>query len=244
MRACGAAFLVSVVLGLLFLAQSASCEEAAAGAQWKRSLSVGFSMTDGNSKTLLLTEGMSAEMESGHHLLRLTLDGTYGEADGEKNAQNGKVGANWKRTLDRVYGYLDASLLSDDMAEIDYRALAGPGFGYYLVKNDLTKLGADIGAAYVMERTGNASDDYLTVRFGERLDHTLSKTATLWESLEYLPRVDDFQDYLLNAEAGVQAALTTKLNLRLVGQMKYDSTPAPEQKKLDTTVTTALNVNF
>jgi putative salt-induced outer membrane protein YdiY len=92
--------------------------------------------------------------------------------------------------------------------------------------------------------TGDLTDNYLSIRFGQHYDYKLSETAMLWQSLEFLPRADDFENYLFNAEAGVEAALTAMLNLRFVLQDRYNSEPPPGLEKNDVAVITALVFKF
>ena len=44
--------------------------------------------------------------------------------------------------------------------------------------------------------------------------------------MEYLPEAEDFDNYLLTAEVGIEAAVSTRVSLRVVLQDKYDNTPA------------------
>ena len=77
------------------------------------------------------------------------------------------------------------------------------------------------------EKVDGASNDYLALRFAERYSCQATKTAKLVQSLEYLPEAEDFDNYLLTGEIGVEAVLSERMNLRVVVQDKYDSTPAP-----------------
>ena len=76
------------------------------------------------------------------------------------------------------------------------------------------------------EKVDGANNDYLALRFAERYSCQATKTAKLVQSLEYVPEAEDFDNYLLTGEIGVEAAMSERLNLRVVVQDKYDSTPA------------------
>ena len=141
---------------------------------------------------------------------------------------------------ERLYGYFDLSYFYDEIGDIDYRITASPGLGYFLVKDAVQSFALETGPSYIWEKVGGVEDDYLGVRFFEKYERKLSDTAKVWESVEYLPRLDDFDDYLLSAEIGVEAAMNSSLSLRLVIVDKYDSTPAPEKKENDVTVTGSL----
>lgn len=239
----------AAVCCLMVVAAAVMAQEAKL-AGFKNTLSLGMTLTDGNSDTLLangslLSEGEKESLGS----FRAGLEGNYGEStvDGEKDktVDNAKLFGNVKKTLSpRTFGYLDGSVLYDDVAEVDYRAVLSPGLGAYLVKNASTAFSLEAGPAYVWERVNEENDDYLALRFAERLTHELSKTARVWQSAEYLPKADDFSDYLLAAEVGAEAALNAHLNLRLVLQDKYDSTPGDDLEKNDLTLIAGLSVSL
>jgi putative salt-induced outer membrane protein YdiY len=219
-------------------------------AGFKTTLSLGMSLTDGNSETLqangtLLTEGEKAGLGS----VRAGIEGNYGEStvDGEedKTIDNAKLFGNVKKTISpRTFGYLDGVVLYDDVAEVDYRATLSPGLGAYLLKNERTALSVEGGPAYVWERVNEEDDDYMALRFAERLTVQLSETAKVWQSAEYLPKADDFDDYLLAAEVGAEAALNAHLSLRLVLQNKYDSTPGDDLEKNDLSLIAGISVSL
>jgi len=62
--------------------------------------------------------------------------------------------------------------------------------------------------------------------------------------LEFLPQVDKFKNYLLNAELGAEAALTKKLSLRSYIQDNYVNIPAQGHLKNDVKLIAALGYKF
>ncbi len=258
-----------MMLAAAGLAVSApAAEKKAADAAAKKdgfttALNAGLTLTDGNSETLaanasLLTEGEKKGLGS----LRAGVEGNYGEstatttttaADGttttadenEKTVDNAKVFANVRKTLSpRTFALLDGSALYDDIAEVDYRALLGPGLGIYLVKNDKRELSLEAGPSYVWEEVGGVSDDYLALRFAERYSCQATQTAKLVQALEYTPEAEDFDNYLLTFELGVEAAMNETLSLRVVVQDKYDSTPAAGAEYNDVSLIAGLGLTL
>lgn len=240
-----------IIIGLIatLIASLANAQEKKA-ASFKTTLSSGVTLTDGNSETLqangsLVTEGEKEGLGS----VRAGISGNYGESTVEEKKDttvaNAKAFANVKKTLTpKTFGSIDASILNDDVADINYRATLGPGLGAYLVKNAKTALSVEAGPSYVWEKVAGVADDYLALRFGETFSQTLSPTAKIWESVEYLPRASDFGDYLLNAEIGAEAAMTTRLSLRLVLQDKYDSTPGAGLEENDLTLIAGVSIRL
>ncbi len=213
-------------------------------------VAAGMTLTDGNSETLQANGSIVSEGErEGLGSVRFGFEANYGENvvddQSETTTENAKVFGNAKKTLSEMtFAYLDASVLYDDIARIDYQAVAGPGVGLYLVKNDTTKLSIESGLSYVWEDVTDANDDYLALRIAQRLDHNLTETAKLWQSVEYLPQAEEFGNYLLNAELGAEAALNARMSLRLVLQDKYDSDPGEGMKKNDVTLVAGISVKL
>ena len=247
---------VMLVLAMAVSASAAEkkADEAAAPKDgWTTALNAGLTMTDGNSETMAANVGLATEGEKdGLGSVIAGADFNYGEstvsstatdpATGESvvteteetTVENAKAFVNVKKTLSaKTFAYLDGSVLYDDVALIDYRATLGPGLGFYLVKNDKRQLSLEAGPSYVWEKVDGASNDYLALRFAERYSCQATKTAKLVQSLEYLPEAEDFDNYLLTAEVGVEAAMNDHLSLRIVLQDKYDSTPAPGAERND-----------
>lgn len=231
----------------------ASCAMAAEDkpvAQFKTSLSIGAALTGGNSETMnangaLVTEGEKVGLGS----VRAGLEAKYGENTvaevTETAVENARVFGNVKKTFSPLtFGYVDGSVMYDSIADVDYRATLGPGLGAYLLKDERVSLSAEGGASYVWEKVAGESDDYLALRVGERITYALGPTAKLWQSAEYLPRADDFGDYLLSAELGAESALSSRVNMKLVLQDKYDSTPAEGMKNNDVSLIAGVSVSL
>jgi putative salt-induced outer membrane protein YdiY len=239
-----------IVSGLMALGLTAAQAQEEGGGGFKHTMSLGATLTDGNSETLTanaswLSEGEKDQLGS----VRLGLEGNYGEttADGvdETTVENAKAFANAKKTLsEKTFVYTDATVTHDEIAAVDYRAILSAGPGAYLMKDDAASLFVEVGPAYVWEEVDGVSDDYLSLRVAQRYDRALSETAKVWQSLEYLPEVDDFDAYLLNAEIGVEAALNARWNIRLVAQSKYNSTPAADLEKNDLSLIAGLSLSL
>ncbi len=218
--------------------------------RFKTRLNAGVTLTEGNSKTVqanasLVTKGQKKSLGS----VRAGVEGNYGESTvddmKDRTIANVKAYVNAKKTITRMtFWSFSAEALYDEIAKIDYRFILSPGIGAYLVKNDTLSLSVDAGPAYVWQKVDGVSDDYPALRFGERFDLALSETAKCWQSLEFVPRADDFDDYFLNAEAGIEAAINSHLSLRLVIQDKYDNIPAPGKKQNDLTVIAGVGVSL
>ena len=172
---------------------------------------------------------------------KLGADWHYAENNDVKNTDSFKAFGEYRYLLsDRAYLGTNTSYLVDDITDIDYRIDLGVVAGYYLLKNKDQKLSFETGPGYVWQDQADITDDYLTLRFALRYEQQLAQRSKLWFSSIYTPAADDFSDYLLSAEAGIDTAINDHWAIRTAIRYQYDSTPAPDRQSGDTLLTVGL----
>jgi putative salt-induced outer membrane protein len=222
---------------------------------WDATASVGLTLTRGNSKTVLFTGNLQAAKKWQKNELNLGLDGVYGENNDVESAESIRGFGQFNRLFsERAFGYLRVEALHDGIANIDYRLTVSPGGGYYFLKTTNTTLRAEIGPGYIYEKIGSAtvngefkpshSKSYMTLRVAERFDHKLNDRVKIWQTAEYLPQVDQFSNYIINAEVGIETAMTKHLSQQTLLQNSYDNDPAPGRHKNDLKLIAALKYKF
>ena len=227
-----------------------AAEAAAPAPAFKTALSAGLMLTDGNSETLAANAALKTEGEKpGLGSVLAGIEANYGEStvDDVKDTtvENAKAYANAKKTLSpKTFVSLDVSALYDDVAEIDYRATVGPGLGFYVVKSEERMLSLEAGPSYVWEKVGGETADYLALRFAERHECQALPNAKLVQSLEYVPEAEDFDNYRLTGEVGVEAAMSERLGLRVVLQDKYENRPAAGKERNDLSLIAGLTIHL
>jgi len=213
---------------------------------WESSASAGLTLTKGNSDTLLLTTKLQTQRKMPVNEYKFDLDGTYGKTAGVKSTETLHGDAQWNHLFtERFFGYVRAEGLHDAIANVRYRFTVGPGLGYYLIKDKETTLAVEGGVSEVFEKLGNNDRTYTTLRLAERFEHKFTgHNARVWESVEYLPQIDKFQNYLVNAEVGVEAALAKNLSLQTYLDDNYNSEPAQGRKRNDVKLVSAIAYKF
>ncbi len=226
-------------------AQQAAAPAAAAPEppkKWETTASAGLSLASGNSDSLLVTVGLQTGRKWAKDEVSLGISGAYGESKAEGDTVTRKTqeivsgfGQYNRLFTERFYGGVRLDAMYDGIAGVDYRVKISPLAGYYLVKTPKTSLAVEVGPSVVFEQLrGQSEKTYLGVRFGERFEHKLTATTKIWESVEYVPRVDKWTEkYLITGEVGVDAGITKHVSLRAVFQDFYDSEPAPGRKNND-----------
>ncbi len=217
---------------------------------WNGSFALGLNIAKGNSDTLLFNAGVSAEKLWRTDEWHMGADGAYGINNWGHREENKSVnsihGAVDYRHLfsERFYGGAALDLLHDDISDVSYRAILSPLAGYYFIKEPETRFRGEIGPALIAEKVGGNEVQRFALRLSERFERDFSKTAKFWEQVDYLPHVDDFGNYLLLVEVGVEAALNTRLSLRVVAQDKFNSQPPTDRERNDLTLLAALVYKF
>ncbi|HEX4119162.1 MAG TPA: DUF481 domain-containing protein [Verrucomicrobiae bacterium] len=233
---------------------SAHAQTAASPAtNWQTSATVGLTLTRGNTDTTLFAFSVASERKMTNDDLKLGADIIYGTSkiQGEGNSQEtadsdrGSVQDNHSFT-DHFYGYLRVEGLHDGIADIQYRLSIGPGVGYYLIKNKTLDLSVEGGPGYITEKLGDQYENYAILRAAQALHYQISAHAKLWETLEVLPQANDLDNYILNAEIGVEAALnkSNKLALRTVLDDAYDNEPAAGRLRNDLKLIAGITYKF
>lgn len=256
-------------IGLIALATLLAMAAAASAAKkkaappeepaFKTQLNALLTLTDGNSDTLganasLVTEGEKKGLGS----VIAGIEGSYAEAgtttvdadgnerdDTEKTVENARAYADLKKTLtEMTYVSLNMSGEYDDIADVDYRFMIGPAYGVYLIKSDSQSLCVDLGLSYVWEKLAGEEDDYLAFRLGERYSLQLTENSSLVQTLEFVPKADEMDRYLLNAEVALDVAMNDRLSLRFAVQDSYNTDPAPGMDENDLSVLAGFGFKF
>lgn len=246
---------VAGLLACLALTLPALAQEKAPTIQtnppWQTSIALGLTVTDGNSESLLFTASANSTRKRERDEIILGANGGYGETtdpdtdETTKNAAFAKGFGQYNYLFtERFYAYARLDALHDDIAEVQYRFSFSPGVGYYFIKNPRTSLSGEVGPGLVHERVGGEDDTYATIRFAERFEHKFNDSVRLWQSLEFLPQIDDWNNFIINAEIGVEATLTKSLSLRVLAQDTYDNEPAEDREENDLKFITALAYKF
>jgi len=222
--------------------------------KWESVITAGATLARGNSRTFLGTLGLNTKRKWTDNEVLFGATGGYGESSVSTTA--GRVDnttdsylkgfGQWNHLFSsNFYGGLRVAGDHDDIAHLTYRVTISPLGGYYFIKQTNTFLVGEVGPSYIIEKFfGQSQSDYLALRVAERGEHKFTSGAKIWESLEFLPKVEKFENYLINAEAGVSAPIRKALSVSLILQDTYKSVPATGKLKNDLKLIAGLSYTF
>ena len=149
----------------------------------------------------------------------------------------------WTTTF---YSYENARYEKDRIAGLDYRLRLGLGGGYqWLDKFNSESTGIwsfnqEAGAAWVRnefrDKDPDAEDSFAALRYAHHLNYLPKWTSgvEIFHNLEYMPQVDDWENYLMKADIGVTTKIILDFDLLAKIEWDYNSRPSEGRKSSDT----------
>ncbi|MDA3873654.1 MAG: DUF481 domain-containing protein [Kiritimatiellae bacterium] len=214
----------------------------------------GFTLTDGNSETTLFTLGAQSKNITDNREISLLGNYAYGQTtstleDGSQedtttlDKAKAEIQVNWLLS-EKTYSFANLTAEKDKIAKIDHRIIAGPGLGYYFLRDETHTLSAEAGIVYIIENTREENDDYTAARFKQEYRWKFENGSKLWQSVEVLSELAETENYFVNAEIGIESKLNSRMGLRLVAKNTYNNAPDPDIERNDLTVISGISVNL
>jgi putative salt-induced outer membrane protein YdiY len=233
---------IAVGVGAASDARAASKEKSG----WNRHVRVGLNVTEGNKDSTQTRVDVGAKGAGEGWAGELNLQGEVGEVDSEKNRERISADASVRSDLSPK-AYLSGRLefLYDGIANLDYRVIASPSVGYYVLRGQPQWLRVEIGPAAVVEKKDGEREVYPALRAAQYYEGRLTAVSRLLQGVEYLPelRVNDGK-YLLKAFLELRAELDAQFTLHVRLESAYDSQPAEDKEEQDTTFSTSISYTF
>jgi putative salt-induced outer membrane protein YdiY len=212
---------------------------------WKSSATLGFSMTRGNSDTLLTVAKLQTQWKSRENEWLLGSDGAYGEDNSQKTREALHGYGQFNHFFNpQLYDFGRVDGLHDGIKDIRYRFTASTGLGYYLVQRTNLAFAVEAGPSLVTERQGKDDQLYGAARLASRFEYKLGPNARIWQGAELIPQIDRTDNFILNAEIGIETAIVKDVALQVYVQDNYVNQPAPDYKHNDFRLLSGLSYKF
>jgi putative salt-induced outer membrane protein len=218
---------------------------------WKSSASFGLNIARGNADASLFTGTVHSQKETDSDVYVADIIGAQGEQDDKDTGETIKTqeyvrgDGMWRHKLsEQNFAGFGVGALTDQIADLKYRVFLNPTIGRYFLKDPAKEydLFFEVGPSYIFEKQGEESNSFLAPRIASGGNWQITKTAKVFEKIEALISTDDSNDILVNATAGIEAALSTQLALVLSVTDRFDNQPVPGIERNDVLVTSALKV--
>jgi putative salt-induced outer membrane protein YdiY len=203
--------------------------------KWTGDLSAGLLLTRGDSYSDNFSLALNAMRRGEDDRITFGAAYLYGKTRSPDTGEKSVTTDNWFAQLKydyffapKWYGYGQARVEKDRIAELDLRLMAGAGVGYQWIERETLNFSTEAGLTWLFEDYSNATpkSDTIAVRLAYHVDHKLNENVALFHNLQYFPSLEDLSDYFITTDAGVRAGLTKSMFAEFKVELNYDSTPA------------------
>ncbi len=213
---------------------------------WTRQVQAGVYVAEGNrdstqTRAQISAKGVGADWES-----EFKLRGEIGQLNGTRNRERISAEFEHRKELSpRSYLSYRLEFLYDGIADLDYRVIASPSFGWYALREERQELRLEAGPAGVFEKKGDEQEAYPALRLAQYYEARVTSISRLLQGVEYIPEIRiDAGDYLIKAFVELRADLDAQLALHVRLEGDFDSSPAEGKEKQDTAFTASISYKF
>ena len=213
----------------------------------KNESEAGVVITSGNSSSQSYNLKQSTTYSEASNLLRFQARYLKTKNDGVEAAKSWSLGLRYERSLSEMWSaFLAETLESDVFAGILQRYSTDIGAKAKIIHEEGLNWSAEGGYRFTHEnKTLGGTLNYHYARLYTEVERKFnaSTSAKLWA--EFLPNFTDSDDYLINSEVSVSAAMSAIFSLKVAYMVKYDHLPNPGvAHQTDSIFTTALVAKF
>lgn len=215
---------------------------------WKGSFAAGLNAKSGNSENLDINMTLKLNRESdvsttdllasyfySSNGIATVTDRFFGQARQERKFQR----PGWSLFFQTGYEW-------DRFKAFDYRIALHSGLGYEIYQNDDGFLKTRLGAGASKEFGAPAAEWIPELQIGGDWERQLTDTVKSFVTVDYYPSFENFADYRINTQAGVEFDLDAarNINFRMFALDRYDSTPVPGNQANDIDYGMAISIGF
>jgi putative salt-induced outer membrane protein len=213
---------------------------------WDVQVGAAFVGTSGNTDTTTTGADFSAHRRGLVWLLEATAKAVHTSSDDETTAERYLGDVRGTRKLrDRIGLSTGAKLEKDRFAGIDFRSILDAGLGWSLVKDPRWTLDGVTSIAWLHEARVDESrinDPIGVLQVLSRIPFGASGDTT--QRFTYYPDFKTASAYRHEFELTAQAALNSRLALKLGYLVRYSNAPLAGFEKTDTTTTASVVLRF
>jgi putative salt-induced outer membrane protein YdiY len=213
---------------------------------WTRQAQIGAHVTEGNRDSAQTRAQVGAKGRGENWESEFKVRGEIGELNRTRNRE--RVAAEFLHRADlspRAYLAYRFEFLYDGIADLDYRLVASPSIGWFIVREERQELRLEVGPAGVLERKGGDREAYPALRLAQYYEARVTAVSRLLQGVEYLPEIRaESGAYLAKAFVELRADLDKQIALHLRLEGDYDNRPAEGKQKQDTTFSASISYTF
>lgn len=151
----------------------------------------------------------------------------YGKTEGTESSNLVRAGVRADYSLAEHWAvYALTAYDRNKFAGIKARFAEGLGGVAKIIANDVNQLNVEAGYQLTQQRNLLGPDDnFSAARLASSWKHLFTKTSYFSEAVEYLPNLEEHDDYRVNSETAVVAPLSTHIGMKLSYIVRFANDP-------------------
>jgi putative salt-induced outer membrane protein YdiY len=139
-----------------------------------------------------------------------------------------------KYLTEKFFGYGNIGYLHDRIAALNVQLTPGLGVGYQWFEQPDFNFSTEGGITYLYQdfRTSGVQQD-VAFRLAYHIDKAINDKVSVFNDAEFIAALEDPSNYVINADAGIQANLTKNFFSQFKVQYRRNDRPAPGLLKDD-----------
>ena len=213
---------------------------------------LGFVSVSGNTSVTTLSLGEKWIRRISRWEFKQDLAAVYGKTDGTETSNL------WRASVRGDYGlgaklalYARTAFDRNKFAGVKSRFAEGVGLVAKVRATDIDQLNVEGGFELTQQdNLDGTNDSFSSLRAASTWKHMFSATAYFFQGVEWLPNLDDSEDYRINSETSVVAPLSTRVAMKASYQLRFDNLPSLNAagtaplRKSDRILSTGIQVTF
>jgi putative salt-induced outer membrane protein len=239
--------LIAMLFALPALAQEADEAEETEESPWKGSLGLAYLATSGNTDTSTFGLDFTLNREAQPWGFEALAQFNRAEDSGVVTAERYLLSARALRALNERWDFFAGlSAEKDEFAGFELRGMVETGVVYKALMGPKHHLAFDVGLTWTDEdRVEPEPDaDYLGGLAGLAYEWKISDSASFTQRFLFYPNFDNSDDWRLNSDTGIQAAINDWLALKFGYELRYRNEPIGDADDTDTTTKFSVVLNF
>jgi putative salt-induced outer membrane protein len=246
------------LLHAIFVLILASLAAGHAGAQAKApppsefSADLGFVSVSGNTSVTTLSLGEKWVRRIARWEFKQDMGAIYGKTDSVESSNSLKASVRGDYGLGANMAlYARTAFDRNKFAGVKSRFAEGLGLVAKLAATDINQLNVEGGFELTQQdNLDGTSDSFSSLRGATSWKHMFSANAYFFQGLEFLPNLDDGEDYRINSETTVVAPLSSHVAMKASYQVRFDNLPSLNGagtfplKKSDRILSTGIQLTF
>jgi putative salt-induced outer membrane protein len=180
------------------------------------------------------------------------LGSVYGKTDGAESSNLLRAGVRADYTLAEHFAlYALTAYDRNKFAGIKERFAEGLGGVAKIIADDVNQLNVEAGYQLTQQRNLIGPDDnFSALRLASTWKHSFTKTSYFSEGLEYLPNLENHDDYRMNSETAVVAPLSTHIGMKFSYVVRFANDPplnaagTEQLRKMDRILSAGIQVTY